>query len=56
MMTDSKHDILWWIALVLGILGIISYFVTIPVMSGYAFWLVAVGFLLFLIGPELHHK
>ncbi len=56
MMTDTRHDILWWVALLLGVLGIVSYFVTIPVMSTYSFWLVTVGFILFLIGPELHHK
>ena len=56
MLTDTRHDVLWWIALIVGILGIVSYFITIPVMSTYAFWLVAAGFVLFLVGSELHLK
>ena len=56
MLTDTRHDMLWWIALFMGIFGIISWFVNIPVLSAYAFWFVVVGFVLFLIGPELHHK
>ena len=56
MLTDTRHDVLWWIALIVGVVGILAYFITIPVMSTYAFWLVALGFVLFLIGPEFTHK
>jgi hypothetical protein len=37
------------IALILGILGLIGFLVTIPFISGIAFWLVFVGWLLLIL-------
>lgn len=50
MKTSAPKKNLWIIALVLGFLGIISYFVEIPYVSVYSFWLLLVGFLLLFIG------
>jgi len=36
----------WWIAVVIAVLGILARLVTIPVLSGFAFWLVVIGFAL----------
>jgi len=36
----------WIVAVILGVLGIIGQLVTIPVISGYAFWFVTAGFVL----------
>lgn len=59
MSRDVTNSLMWWVALILGVLGIIGHFVTIPVITTYAFWLVVVGFVLFLIMPVLdetmHH-
>ena len=33
----------WIISLVLGAIGLLGYLVTIPTISGLAFWFVAVG-------------
>ncbi len=38
------------IAVILGVLGILANLVTIPGLSPYAFWLVAAGFVILVIG------
>ena len=53
MSKDVTNNMMWWVALVIGMLGIIGHLVTIPVITTYAFWLVVVGFVLFLIMPVL---
>lgn len=39
-------QVTWWMSVILGTLGILANFIAIPVVSGYAFWLVVAGFLL----------
>ena len=51
MFRDVTNNMIWWVALVIGTLGIIGHLVTIPVITTYAFWLVVAGFILFLITP-----
>jgi len=46
MQLSAPKQITWWIAVVIGVLGILATLVTIPVLSGFAFWLVVIGFLL----------
>lgn len=36
----------WWIAILLGILGILGQAVSIPILSALAFWLVVIGLVL----------
>jgi len=43
----------WWIALVVGAIGIVAHLVTIPVLSGFAFWLVAAAFVLLILATYL---
>ena len=43
----------WIIAVILGFLGIVGTFITIPVVSAYAFWFVVVGFVLLFLGTLL---
>jgi hypothetical protein len=40
----------FWVAIVLGLLGLIATFVTIPVVRGFAFWFVFAGFALLALG------
>jgi hypothetical protein len=49
MQFSAPKSITWWIALLLGVIGIIATFVTIPVLSGIAFWLVVIAWLLLLL-------
>lgn len=43
----------WVVALILGVLGLLGFLVTIPVLSTLAFWLVLIGLALLLIATAL---
>jgi len=53
MQLSAPRQITWWIAVVVGVLGILATLVTIPVLSGFAFWLVVIGFLLLAVATLL---
>jgi hypothetical protein len=44
MTLNAPKQITWLIAVIIGVVGIVAYFVTIPGLTANAFWLVAVGF------------
>lgn len=46
MSLSAPKQITFWIAVILGVLGILGTFVTLPFVSAYAFWLVVIGFVL----------
>ena len=43
----------WWLAFVVGVVGIVSNYVSLPVISANAFWFVAVGFVLLVLATLL---
>ena len=53
MKLSAPKQITWWIAVVIGVLGILATLVTIPVLSGFAFWLVVIGFLLLAVATAI---
>ncbi len=53
MKLSAPQKVTWWIALVVGLIGIIAHLVTIPVVSGLSFWLVAVAFVLLVLATYL---
>jgi hypothetical protein len=53
MKLNPPKQITWWIALALGAIGLVANLVSIPVLSGLAFWLVLVGLVLLLLGTAL---
>ncbi len=53
MRLSRPKNVTWWIAVILGVLGIISQFVAIPVLSDGSFWLVAAGFVLLALATYL---
>jgi hypothetical protein len=53
MKLNAPKKLTWWIAVVAGVLGIIASFVSIPVLSGISFWLVALGFVLLALATYL---
>jgi hypothetical protein len=53
MKLNAPKTITWWIAVVLGVVGIIGSFVAIPFISVYAFWLVAIAFVLLALATAL---
>jgi len=53
MKLSSPKTVTWWIAVVVGVLGILGNFVSIPVVSGAAFWFVAAGFVILALATYL---
>ena len=53
MKTSAPKKITWFIALIVGLLGIIGRFVAIPYATQYSFHLVAIGFILLVLGTLL---
>jgi len=49
MALNAPKKATWWIALIIGVVGIIAKLVTIPVLAPIAFWLVVIGFVLFVL-------
>jgi len=50
MKLTPPKQITFWISVILGLLGLIGTFVSIPFVSGLAFWFVVVGFALLVAG------
>ena len=48
-LSPPKH-ITFWIAVIIAILGIVASLVTIPVLSGFSFWLVVIAFVILAAG------
>ena len=53
MKLNAPKNITWYIAVVVGVLGILGNLITIPVISGFAFWLVAIAFVLLALATFL---
>jgi hypothetical protein len=54
MQLSAPKQITWWIAVVLGVLGLVGIFVpTLPILGAYAVWLVVIGFLLLALATLL---
>ena len=53
MQFSAPKQITWWIAVVVGVLGILASLVSIPVLSGFAFWLVVLGFALLAVATVM---
>jgi hypothetical protein len=49
MKLTPPQVITWWIAVILGLLGILGHFTKIPFVSAYDFWFVAAAFVLLAI-------
>ena len=53
MKLSAPKQVTWFVALALGIIGLIAQLVTIPVLSGLAFWLVLLALILLLVATFL---
>jgi hypothetical protein len=53
MKLSAPKVITWWIAFILGVLGLLGHFATIAMLSQYSFWLVAAGFVLLVLATLL---
>ncbi|MGD8458470.1 MAG: hypothetical protein PVF83_19005 [Anaerolineales bacterium] len=50
MRLTPPKKIVFWISVILAVLGLIAYFVSIPFLSGITFWLVVAGYVLLFLG------
>ncbi len=53
MNLSAPKNVTWWIAVVLGVLGILGHFAKLPFVTTYDFWFVVVGFVLLVLGTAL---
>lgn len=53
MQLNAPKKITWWIAVILGVLGIIGALVAVPFLSDYKIWPVIIGWLLLVLGVFL---
>ncbi|QRN82572.1 hypothetical protein JR338_09080 [Chloroflexota bacterium] len=53
MKLSAPKKVTWWIAVVVGVLGILGQFMSIPFVSENAFWFVAVAFVLLALATYL---
>jgi hypothetical protein len=50
MKLSRPKEITFWIAFIVGVLGLLGHFISIPYASTYSFWFVSVGFVLLVLG------
>ncbi len=53
MKLNAPRKITWLVALVIAVIGLIGYLVTIPVITGLAFWLVLIAAVLLLLATYM---
>jgi hypothetical protein len=53
MKLSKPKVVTWWIAVAFGVLGILGALVTIPFVSTYAIWFIAIGFVLLALATYL---
>ncbi len=53
MRLSAPKVITWWIAVALGVLGLLGHFGTIASLSPYSFWLVTAGLVLLVLATLL---
>jgi len=53
MKLNAPKVITWWIAVIVGVLGILGNFIDLSFVSTYAFWFVTAGFVLLGLGTFL---
>lgn len=54
MKLSAPKVITWWIAVALGVLGLLGHLGAVDVLSEYSFWLVAAGFVLLVLATLLN--
>ncbi len=50
MKLSAPKKVTFWVAVVVAVVGVIASLVTVPVLSGFAFWLVVIAFIILLLG------
>jgi len=50
MKLTAPKNVTWWIAVILGVLGVLGQVGVLSFVAAYAFWLVFAGFVLLALG------
>ncbi len=50
MNISAPRQVTFWVAVVVAVIGMIAHFVTIPVLTGIAIWVVFLGFIILAAG------
>ena len=53
MKLNAPKTVTWWIAIIVGVLGVLGSFVSLPLVSTYSFLFVVIGFVLLALGTLL---
>ncbi len=53
MKLSAPKQVTFWVAVVVALIGLISGLVAIPVLSGFALWIVVLGFVILAAGNLL---
>jgi hypothetical protein len=53
MTLSAPKQITFWVAVVVALIGLIASLVAIPVLSGFALWIVVLGFVILAAGNLL---
>lgn len=53
MRLSAPKKIVWMISTIIAVVAIVAWFVTIPFVSAYAFWVMGVAWLLLFLGAYL---
>ena len=53
MKLNAPKNVTWWIAVVVGVLGVLGSFVSLPLVSAYDFLFVVIGFVLLALATLL---
>ena len=53
MRLNAPKKIWWTVSLILGVLGVVGYFVAIPIVTANLFWFLAIAWLLLLLSTFL---
>lgn len=49
MKLNRPKKVTWWIAVILGVIGLLNHLGVISIFSGYTFWFVFIGFALLVL-------
>jgi hypothetical protein len=52
-MLSAPKGIVFWISVILAIVGLLAFLIAIPFLSGIAFWILLVAFILLMLGNLL---
>jgi hypothetical protein len=53
MQLSAPKQVTFWVAVVVALVGLVSSFVAIPVLSGFALWILVLGFIILAAGCML---